>query len=77
MVWLHYSTCVGYRLGAGSSSPNSKVASLLPVRTIDDSQYGALNKQGRHALIGSFGWKSTAVTVPLWPGSCDIRLSAT
>jgi hypothetical protein len=25
--------------------------------------------------MGSFGWKSTDVTVPLWPGSCKHNVS--
>ena len=37
-------------------------------------QAGKMDGYIKHVLIGSFGWKSTAVTVPLCPGSCmDVK----
>jgi len=54
-----------------SISPSSMVASLLPVRTGQHNQGHLMDMETGNILMGSLGWKSTAVTVPLWPGSCD------
>jgi hypothetical protein len=51
-----------------SNSPNKRVESLLPVRTIKRSEQ-VTHKVESHLLMGSLGWKSTHVTVPLCPGS--------
>ena len=67
----HSTKSVMYHIESPASiSPSSMVASLLPVRTGQHNQamYGCRRK---NILMGSLGWKSTAVTVPLWPGSCD------
>lgn len=60
-----------YRFSPTSNSPRSNVASLLAERTVRyDRLVNAVWMTGENdLLIGSLGWKSTAVTVPLCPGS--------
>lgn len=60
-----------YTKSPASISPRSMVASLLPVRTEEYGQGGSMRMEKKNVLMGSLGWKSTAVTVPLWPGSCE------
>lgn len=64
---------VVYKAMPGSISPRSIVESLLPVRTGKKSllNEGHLPTQDKNSPMGSLGWKSTVVTVPLCPGSCE------
>lgn len=61
-----------YTATAFSNSPRSIVPSLLPVRT-ELLSIKVEGMQTKCSLIGSLGWKSTAVTVPLCPGSYEPR----
>lgn len=58
-----------YAAFAGSISPRIMVASLLPVKTATQSAITPTSIDKGNTLMGSFGWKSTEVTVPLCPGS--------
>lgn len=65
---INYTLLRCYSVIPGSSSPRNIMASLLPVKT-NKLLVKALRQEHTALLIGSLGWKSTAVTVPLWPGS--------
>lgn len=51
------------------NAPKPHLCAVFIITVIVLKQYNRFNSLNEYLLIGSLGWKSTSLTLPLWPGS--------